>query len=106
MLADDVLTKHLGAGSFQASDFRDNHRLTNTVVAMITSRTKRANEPTQLFIDIATAEGRQTGLLMNSVVNCINVFTLEKIKVLRTLGRLSPSIVAQVDACLKAALGL
>lgn len=31
MTADEVITKHLGAGSFQASDFRDNHRLTVTV---------------------------------------------------------------------------
>ena len=27
MTADDVLTKHIGAGSFQSNDFRDNHRL-------------------------------------------------------------------------------
>jgi len=38
---------------------RDNARLTNTVVAMITSRVQRAAEPTQLFLDVSTPEGKQ-----------------------------------------------
>ena len=71
---------------------RDNGRLTNTVVAMITSRTQRAAEPTQLLLDVSTAEGKQTGLIMNSVVNCVNLFTIEQRKVLRPLGRLSPTL--------------
>jgi hypothetical protein len=33
---------------------RDNQRLLNTIVAQITSVTRRALEPTQLLIDIAT----------------------------------------------------
>ena len=56
---------------------RDNGRLTNTVVAMITSRTQRTTEPTQLLLDVSTPEGKQTGLIMNSVVNCVNLFTIE-----------------------------
>jgi mRNA interferase MazF len=39
---------------------RDNQRLTNTIVAMITSTTRRATEATQLLIDILTGEGKQT----------------------------------------------
>jgi mRNA interferase MazF len=85
---------------------RDNGRLTNTVVAMITSRTQRATEPTQLFLDVSTPEGRQTGLIMNSVINCVNLFTIEQRKVLRTLGRISPALLRQIDDCLKAAFSL
>lgn len=85
---------------------RDNGRLTNTVVAMITSRTQRATEPTQLLLDVSTPEGKQSGLIMNSVVNCVNLFTIEQRKVLRTLGRLSPALRRQVDDCLKAAFSL
>jgi mRNA-degrading endonuclease toxin of MazEF toxin-antitoxin module len=73
---------------------------------MITSRTQRGGEPTQLIIQAATAEGRQAGLLMDSVVNCANLFTIEQRKILRSLGYLSAELGAQVDACLKSALSL
>jgi mRNA interferase MazF len=51
---------------------RDNQRLLNTIVAQITSVTRRALEPTQLLIEIATPAGQQSGLRPNSVVNCVN----------------------------------
>lgn len=57
---------------------RDNHRLTNTIVAQITSVTRRALEPTQLLIEISSPEGQQSGLRQNSVVNCVNILTLDK----------------------------
>jgi mRNA interferase MazF len=83
---------------------RDNARLKNTVVAMITSRTSRAaTERTQLFIDIGTPDGRQSGLIMNSAVNCVNLFTLEQTKVLRRLGRLTRGLKTKNDSSLKAA---
>jgi len=85
---------------------RDNQRLQNTILAMITSMTRRALESTQLFIDISSTEGQQSGLRQNSVVNCINLFTVEQTKILQTIGCLSPSHMQQVDGCLKAALQL
>ena len=86
---------------------RDNRRLTNTILAMITSRTDRARtEATQLLIDIATPEGRQSGLLRDSAVNCSNLFTVDQQKLVRTIGSLSAGLMGQVDACLKAALNL
>jgi mRNA interferase MazF len=85
---------------------RDNNRLTNTVVAMITSRTHRAHEPTQLLIDIATPEGKQTGLHRSSVVNCVNMFTVEQAKILHVIGTMPATLMQQVDGCLKAALDL
>ena len=39
---------------------RDNQRLLNTIVAQITSVTRRALEPTQLLIELATPEGRDS----------------------------------------------
>jgi mRNA interferase MazF len=85
---------------------RDNGRLTNTIIAMITGQTKRALEPTQLLVDLSTPDGAHSGLRKTSVVNCINLFTLEQTKVLRTIGRLSAPLMRQVDACLRSALGL
>lgn len=37
---------------------RDNQRLTNTIVALITKNVSRVHEPTQLLIDVSTPEGR------------------------------------------------
>src|SRR5262245_22774345 len=76
---------------------RDNQRLTNTILAMITSVTRRALEPTQLLIDLATPEGRLSGLRQDSVVNCVNLFTVEQSKILRTLGKLSNALMQQID---------
>lgn len=85
---------------------RDNVRLTNTIVAMITSRTHRSGEPTQVLVDVSTPDGQQTGLHRTSVVNCANLFTLEQTKILHTIGKLSAALVQQVDTALKAALEL
>jgi mRNA interferase MazF len=85
---------------------RDNQRLLNTIVAQITSVTRRALEPTQVLIEIATPEGRQSGLRHDSVVNCVNLLTLDKGKILRKLGSLPDSLIQKVNNCLKAALEL
>src|SRR5438874_13004277 len=68
---------------------RDNARLTNTILAMITSVTRRALETTQLLIEVSTSDGVLSGLHRDSVVNCVNLFTIEQVKVLRTIGKLS-----------------
>jgi len=85
---------------------RDNQRLMNTIVAQITSMTRRVLEPTQLLIEIATPEGRQSGLRQDSVVNCVNLLTLDKEKILRKLGSLPGSLMQKINNCLKAALEL
>ena len=85
----------------------DNRRLNNSIVVMITSRTDRAAaEPTQVLIELATADGAGTGLLMDSAVNCANVFTVDKRRMLRVIGGLPPSLMQKVDHALKAALAI
>ena len=86
---------------------RNNHRLQNNIVVMITGNVSRVgSEATQLLIDPGSAEGRSSGLHAPSAVKCENVFTVSQRHVLRTVGRLSPKLMARVDACLKAALAL
>jgi len=86
---------------------RDNQRLTNVIIAMITSHTARAeSEATQLLIEVGTPDGQRTGLLMDSAVNCANLFTIHQSKAVRVIGTFSGALLAQVDACLKAALDL
>lgn len=84
-----------------------NQRLDDTILALIpSSQRRRMGAVTQLEIDITTTEGQQTGLRLNSVVQCENLITYDQALILRVLGRLSASAMQQVDVCLKAALGI
>jgi mRNA-degrading endonuclease toxin of MazEF toxin-antitoxin module len=57
-------------------------------------------------IDVATPDGKATGLRQNSVVSCIHIATVASNLMARTIGRLSPALMIQVDGRLKVALGL
>jgi mRNA interferase MazF len=86
---------------------RDNQRLSNTIVAMITGNTRYAQtEPNQLLVDPSTSEGQSSGLSYPSAVKCGNLYTIDQRNILATIGRLTASAMAQIDACLKAALEL
>jgi mRNA interferase MazF len=85
---------------------RDNRRLTNTVVAMISGKIAHAAERTQLLVDPATPEGSSSGLHGPSVVKCCSLFTVAQADIQRIIGRLSDVMMAKVEACLKAALEL
>lgn len=85
---------------------RDNQRLSKTIVAMVTGNVRRAAEPTHLLIDPATPDHAGTGLHGKSLVVCVNLFTVDQSSVLRTIGRLSGSALAQLNDCLRAALSL
>ena len=84
-----------------------NQRLDDTILALITSSSpRRTGASTQYSIDISTVEGRQTNLRFDSIVQCENLVTHDQRLILRIIGRLSDSAMQQVDACLKAALGI
>ncbi len=53
------------------SSDRNNRRLQHAIVAVVTSTTVHAKlEPTQFLIDLATPEGKQSGLLNHSAIKC------------------------------------
>lgn len=83
-----------------------NRKMTNTIVAMITTNLARASEPTHFLIDTTTSEGSRSGLLFTSVVNCNTLTTVRQDDILRVLGSLSPTVIQQIDQCLKTALAL
>jgi mRNA-degrading endonuclease toxin of MazEF toxin-antitoxin module len=86
---------------------RDNARLTNTIVAMITRTIHRVGRvETQFLIDIASPEGKAAGLKATSVVNCSNLFTVNEQLLRRKIGEIPPSAMQHIDDCLKAALGI
>jgi len=84
-----------------------NQRLDDTVIALITSsRHRRIGAATQYSIDISTIEGQQTGLRLNSIVQCENIMTYHKSLILRVIGSLSASEMEQINTCLKATLSI
>jgi mRNA-degrading endonuclease toxin of MazEF toxin-antitoxin module len=84
---------------------RDNVRLTNTIVVMITRTIHRVDQlDTQLLIDIATPDGRASGLKVTSAVNCLHLFTVHEQLIRARIGALPPPKMREVDACLKAAI--
>jgi mRNA-degrading endonuclease toxin of MazEF toxin-antitoxin module len=86
---------------------RNNVRLTNTIVAMITRTVHRTElVDTQLLIDLTTPEGRASGLKAMSAVNCTNLFTVDERLLRKKIGALPPATMRQVDDCLKSALGI
>ena len=86
---------------------RDNRRLSNTIIAMITGNTNYAqSEPAQLLVDPSTPDGKSSGLSYVSSVKCSNLYTIDQKHILATIGQLLPSLTARLDVCLKAAIGL
>lgn len=83
----------------------NNHRLQDTIVAVITSTSRRARlEPTQLLIELATPEGRQAGLLHDSAVKCERLHTVLQSQIQRTIGSLPATLMQKINNCLKADL--
>lgn len=84
----------------------NNRRLNSAVVAMITSNVTRAQrEPTQVFIDMTTSDGKRTGLAQTSAVKCENLYSKLQSH-MRKIGVMPPALMQQVDAALKVSLAL
>jgi mRNA-degrading endonuclease toxin of MazEF toxin-antitoxin module len=86
---------------------RNNERLQNTIVVMVSGNTRFANtEPTHVLVDQTTTEGRGSGLRGPSAVKCENLFTLAHKNILRHVGCLSAPLQNRVDQALRASLAL
>jgi mRNA interferase MazF len=84
----------------------DNRRLVTTIFAPITSNIRHQNEPTQVAVDPRTPDGSATGLLRPSAIKCENLATVETRLVRRKIGVAAPSLLAELEIALKAALAL
>jgi mRNA interferase MazF len=60
--------------------------LPQMIIAMITSNLRRAGHPSRIPISLASAEGRQTGLLTDSVIMTDNVATVLEVEIDRQIG--------------------
>lgn len=77
--------------------------LPQVVLAMITSNLSRTNHLSRVLVTSATDEGKQSGLLNDSVVMTDNLATVFETAVDRVIGKLP---MAEVDAALRHTLGL
>lgn len=85
---------------------RNNARMSNTILATITTNTGRSSEPTQVLIDPQSPEGKSSGLLSLSVVSCENLVTVRQADIIRRIGQLADTQMRSVDQALKASLAL
>ena len=76
-------------------------RISTVVVAAITSNTRLANFADNVFLPAGTA-----GLDRDSVVNCTQLFTLDRHDLDATIGLLPTWLLDQVDAGLRSVLEL
>ena len=63
-------------------------------------------DPAHLLVEVSTPEGKATGLAQDSLVTCLHLVTMSEDRVSRVIGQLSAAMLAKLDDCLKAALGL
>ena len=52
---------------------RENRKLANTIVAMISGNVRHAGEPTQVLVDPNSPDGRLSGLHGLSVIKCCSL---------------------------------
>jgi mRNA interferase MazF len=84
----------------------ENHRLANTILAMITGNLSDAGQPTTVTVDPSLPGGAASGLHGTSLVKCYNLAAVRQRRVLQVIGHLSAALQQELDRALKAALGL
>ncbi len=83
-----------------------NQTLNHVMVAEVTKNLTYRADPAHLLVVISTPEGAATGLLQDSLVSCVLLGTIDADRIDRVIGTLSPALLQQLDACLKAAFSL
>ena len=83
-----------------------NAKLKHFIVAEITTNLATASDPASLLIDVATPEGKATGLDQTSVACCLFLSTVAEASITKVIGKLSASLKSQLDSCLKIAMEL
>ena len=85
----------------------DNRRLDDTIVILMTSKTRFApGTATELLIEAQSPAGKQAGLIFDSAVQGHNLLTIDRGFIRRKIGAIPAVTMAEVDGCLKAALAL
>jgi mRNA-degrading endonuclease toxin of MazEF toxin-antitoxin module len=78
----------------------------HVLVAEITKNLIPSNDPAFVLIDVATPDGKVSGLDQNSLVSGLFLATVFGDRIDRVIGKLSSVLMQKVNACLKVALEL
>ena len=83
-----------------------NQSLRHFIVAEVATNLAVASDPANLLIDVASPDGKATGLVQDSVVTCLHLVTMSEDRIRNVIGKLSPTLLTKLDDSLKVALGL
>ncbi|PYS23061.1 MAG: transcriptional regulator [Acidobacteria bacterium] len=78
--------------------------LPQTIIAMITSNLTRAGHPSRVTLLLNSPDGKQAGILMDSVVMTDNLATVRESEIDRRLGTISD--MSAVNRALRNTLGI
>jgi len=78
--------------------------LSQTIIAMISTNLARRGHASRVFVSIGSAEGKRSGLRLDSVIMCDNLATVLDTEADSILGRLSD--MSAVEAALRHTLAL
>src|SRR5437763_16907795 len=106
---DVVLTRvpHAGGGRgkkrpavvIQADRYNQSERF--VIVAEITTNLTRASDPAHVLVEVATPEGKATGLAQDSLVTCLQLATMSEDRITTVIGKLSPAMLSKISDCFK-----
>ncbi len=85
---------------------RENRRLLNTILVMITGNLSEIGQSTTVLVDPATPEGRNSGLSGPSLIKCYNLATIRQKRIIQVIGTLPAATMQKVMVGLKAAMEL
>ena len=84
----------------------DTSQMLDTIIAAISSRIRSPLPAVHYVIDEHHRDWTTSGLRLESVVRCDRLFTIHDSQIHRTIGRLSPDTIAEIDEVLWRAFGL
>jgi mRNA interferase MazF len=85
---------------------RYNRRRAAVILVAITSNRMHRELPSKVAVNMDTAEGREAGLRLDSIVDCQTLVTVPREEIQIRLGRFSAAVMKRVDRALDDALGL
>jgi mRNA-degrading endonuclease toxin of MazEF toxin-antitoxin module len=64
------------------------------------------NDPAYLFVEASSPDGKAAGVSQDCLICCTLLSLMSEDRLDEKIGKLSPKLVADLDTCLKAALGI
>ena len=83
-----------------------NNRLRHAVVAQVTGNLEDVDDPACVFLDSSSSDAQATGLARDCVISCYLLSLMSEDRLRERIGRLPAPMLARLDDCLKAALGI